>query len=443
MNNAELAKRRDEAIPRGTANAAPIFAAKALNATVWDMDGKEYVDFAGGIGVLNVGHCHPKVTAAVREQAEKFSHTCWHVFMYETYLRLAEKLNSVAPGEFRHKTMFANSGAEAVENAIKIARYYTKRKAIVVFEDSFHGRTLMTMSLTSKVSPYKKGFGPFAPEIYRIPYAYCYRCPIGLQYPKCKAECAKLLEDAFENYVQADDVAAVLVEPVQGEGGFIVPPPEYLGKIKKICDDNGILYISDEIQTGIGRCGKWFAVEHFGVAPDLITSAKSLGAGYPISAVIGRAEVMDAPHPGGLGGTYGGNPVACAAGLAVFDILESEGVLDRAAKIGEKTKTRFLEMQRKYPVIGDVRGLGAMVAMEFVKDSTAKEPASDFTKAYRLKLFENGLANVLAGTHDNVIRCLMPLTIEEEVLDRGLDICEETLAEATGQKVAMAKSVSA
>jgi 4-aminobutyrate aminotransferase / (S)-3-amino-2-methylpropionate transaminase / 5-aminovalerate transaminase len=434
MNNAELTKQRVDAVPRGTSNAVPVFAARAKNAQVWDVDGKEYVDFSSGIGVLNVGHCHPKVVAAVKEQAERLSHTCWHVFMYEPYLHLAEKLNQAAPGDVPYKTMFANSGAEAVENAIKIARSYTKRKAIVVFENAFHGRTLMAMSLTSKISPYKKGFGPFAPEIYRIPYAYCYRCPVGLTYPDCGAKCAELLADAFEKYVQADDVAAVIVEPVQGEGGFIVPPPEYIPKLKAICGAHGILYVSDEIQSGMGRCGKMFAIEQYGVVPDLITTAKSLGSGYPISAVTGRADVMDAPSPGGLGGTYGGNPVACAAGLAVFDIIESEGLLERAMVVGEKVKSRFLEMQTKFPIIGDVRGLGAMVAMELVRDRETKQPAPEVTKTYRLKLFENGLANIVAGTYDNVIRCLVPLTIEDEVLERGLDICEQTLAQVMAQQ---------
>jgi 4-aminobutyrate aminotransferase / (S)-3-amino-2-methylpropionate transaminase / 5-aminovalerate transaminase len=433
MNNQELVSLRMGAVPRGTANAVPIFAARARNAMIWDVDGKEYIDFASGIGCMNVGHCHPKVVEAVKNQAGAFSHTCWHVFMYEPYLNLAQRLNSLAPGSEPHKTMLANSGAEAVENAIKIARYYTKRKSIIAFENGFHGRTLMALTLTSRVRPHKNGFGPFAPEVYRIPYAYCYRCPIQSKYPQCGVACAGLLEEAFDKYVQAEDVAAVVVEPVQGEGGFIVPPLEYLAKLKEICEANGILFISDEIQSGMGRCGKWFAIEHYGVIPDIITAAKSLGCGYPVSAVTGRADVMDAPEPGGLGGTYSGNPVACAAALAVLDVIETEGLLGRAMEIGEKTKARFLDMQARFQAIGDVRGLGAMVAMELVRDRDSKQPATQLARAYRIKLFERGLANMVAGTHENVIRCLMPLTIEDDVLQRGLDICEEALDEVAGQ----------
>ena len=429
MDNAELTAFRASAIPRGVPATAPVYVAKARNAVVTDVEGREYIDFAAGIGVMNVGHCHPKVVAAVKQQADLYSHTCFGLVGYESYLRLAEKLNQRAPGDFPKRTFFLNSGAEAVENAIKIARYATGRKSIIAFEDAFHGRTYMTLSLTSQVSPYKVGFGPYASEIYRIPYAYCYRCPLALTYPSCGCECAGLLQNAFDKQVNADDVAAVIAEPVQGEGGFIVPPPEYMGKIKKICEDRGILLIADEIQTGIGRTGKWFAMEHWGVAPDLMTTAKALGAGFPIAGVTGRQEVMDAVHPSGVGTTFGGNPTACQAGLAVFDIIESEGLLERAAVIGERIRDRFRALQKQYPVIGDVRGIGAMAAMEMVEDPETKKPAGDLAKAFRTKLYENGVVNVGAGTYHNVIRILVPLTIEDSTLARGLDIVEETLVQ--------------
>ena len=429
MTNAELSKLRAEVVPRGVPSTAPVFISKARNAVITDVEGRDYIDFAAGIGVMNVGHCHPRVVAVAKQQAELYSHTCFGLFGYESYLRLGERLNRHAPGSTPKRTFFMNSGAEAVENAVKIARYATGRKSIIAFEDAFHGRTFMTLSLTSQVSPYKVGFGPFAPEVYRIPYAYCYRCPLTLQYPSCGVACAELLNNAFAKLVSPDDVAAVLIEPVQGEGGFIVPPPEYVGKIKKICDQHGILLIADEIQTGIGRTGKWFAMEHWGVEPDIMTTAKALGAGYPIAGITGRVDVMDAPHPSGLGSTFGGNPTACAAGVAVFDIIEEEGLLSRADVIGKRMIGRFKALQEKYPVIGDVRGIGAMAAMELVEDSETKKPAGNLAKAFRMRLYENGVVNVGAGTFHNVIRILVPLTIEDETLDHGLDIIESTFAE--------------
>jgi 4-aminobutyrate aminotransferase/(S)-3-amino-2-methylpropionate transaminase len=435
MDNASLTALRAANIPRGVPATAPVYVAKAKNALVTDVEGREYVDFAAGIGVMNVGHCHPKVVAAVQEQAELYSHTCFGLVGYESYLRLAEKLNQVAPGDSAKRTFFVNSGAEAVENAVKVARYATGRKSIIAFEDGFHGRTYMTLSLTSQVSPYKVGFGPYASDIYRIPYAYCYRCPLNLAYPDCGCECANLLQNAFDKHVAAEDVAAVLAEPVQGEGGFIVPPPEYMGKIKKICEDHGILLIADEIQTGIGRTGKWFAMEHWGVAPDLITTAKALGAGFPIAGITGRQEIMDRVHPSGVGTTYGGNPTACKAGIAVFDIIESEGLLQRATVLGDRIRDRFRALQETYPVIGDVRGIGAMAAIELVEDPTTKKPAGDFAKTFRTALYANGVINVGAGTYHNVVRILVPLTIEDETLARGLDIFEETLAQVSTSAV--------
>lgn len=431
MTNEELTALRSTAVPRGVPATAPVYAAKARNATVTDVEGREYIDFAAGIGVMNVGHCHPKVVEAVKEQAELFSHTCFGLVGYESYIRLADQLNRHAPGDFEKRTFFVNSGAEAVENAIKVARYATKRKSIIAFEDAFHGRTFMTLSLTSQVSPYKVGFGPYASDIYRVPYAYCYRCPLARTYPSCGCECAELLKNAFEKHVNADDVAALIAEPVQGEGGFIVPPPEYMGKIKRICEEHGILLIADEIQTGMGRTGKWFAMEHWGVAPDIMTTAKALGAGFPIAGVTGRQDVMDSVHPSGVGTTYGGNPVACRAGLAVFDIIEGEGLLARAGVIGERIRERFKALQKQYPVIGDVRGIGGMAAMELVEDPITKTPAGDFAKAFRSKLYENGVVNVGAGTFHNVVRFLVPLTIEDSTLAKGLDIVEQTLAQVS------------
>ncbi len=429
MSNAELSALKTEVLPRAVSSVAPVFIAKARNAVITDVEGREYIDFAAGIGVMSVGHCHPKVVEAAKEQAELYSHTCFGLFGYEMYLRLAQNLNERVPGDFPKRTFFMNSGAEAVENAVKIARYATGRKSIIAFDDAFHGRTYMTMSLTSQVNPYKIGFGPFAPEVYRVPYAYCYRCPLGLTHPACGCECAQLLELAFAKSVNPEEVAAVVIEPVQGEGGFIVPPPEYVGKVKRICEAHGILLIADEIQTGMGRTGTWFAMEHWGVAADIVTTAKALGAGFPISGITGRKEIMDSVHPSGVGTTYGGNPTACRAGLAVFDIIESENLLARASMIGQRIKDRFLALQKQYPVIGDVRGLGAMVAMELVEDPETKKPAGDFAKALRLKLYKNGVVNIGAGTYHNVLRVLVPLTIEDITLTRGLDILEETMAE--------------
>jgi len=431
MTNEELKQARDQHVPRGPFNVTNLFAAKAKNAIITDVEGRDYIDFASGIGVMAVGHCHPKVVAAVQDQATKFSHTCFHVVMYEAYIELAKKMNAAAPGSSPKKTMFANSGAEAVENAVKIARYSTGRDAVVAFEDAFHGRTLMTMTLTSKTMPYKKGFGPFAPEVYRLPYAYCYRCPLDLAYPACGVACADLLEDAFKNYVEADEVAAVLAEPVLGEGGFVTPPKEYFSKIKTICENHGILFIADEVQSGFGRTGKMFAIEHWGVEPDIMTTAKALAAGYPLSGITGRADVMDAPHAGGLGGTYGGNPTACRAALAVFDIIEEENLLDRAVVVGDRVRAAFNRLAEDLEVIGDVRGLGAMISMELVTDRATKTPASDLTKALVARSAERGVIMISAGTHGNVIRPLMPLTIELDTLERGLAIVAESLIEVT------------
>jgi 4-aminobutyrate aminotransferase / (S)-3-amino-2-methylpropionate transaminase / 5-aminovalerate transaminase len=427
--SAEVNRLRAEALPKGVVSATTSIIASAKNAIITDTDGKEFIDFAGGIGVMNVGHCHPTVMAAAHAQIDKFAHTSISVFPWESYIRLAARMNEKAPGPTHKRTMFVNSGAEAVENAVKIARAATGRPGIICFQNSFHGRTNLTMGLTSKVTPYKKDFGPFPADIYRIPYAYCYRCPLNLEYPACKAACADLLAQGFENQFQADRVAALIVEPVQGEGGFIAPPPEYHAKLKGTCEEKGILFIADEVQTGFGRTGTLFAMEQYGVEADIMTTAKSIGAGYPLGAITGKAPIMDAPVAGGIGGTYGGNPLACAAGLAVFDIMEEARLPERANEIGRRVRERWTAMQTRFPQIGDIRGLGAMMAMELVTDPRTKKPATALTKAYRVKLYENGLVNVIAGTYDNVIRTLMPLTIEWETLDRGLDIMEKSLAQ--------------
>ena len=423
-----ISELRSKVVTSAYSSGTSCYVESAKGALVRDVDGREFIDFAGGIGVMNVGHSHPKVVAAIKDQAEKFTHTCFMVLPYEAAVLLAEKLCAVTPGSFTKAAVFVNSGAEAVENAVKIARYYTKRPAIITFENAFHGRTLLTLSLTSKVKPYKFGFGPFAPEIYRMPYAYCYRCPFGLKYPSCNVACADYLNEFFISHVAAETTAALIVEPVQGEGGFVTPPPEYFPKLIKICHDNGIVFIDDEIQSGMGRTGKMFAVNHWKVEPDLVTVAKSLAAGMPLSAVIGRKEVMDAVHPSGVGGTYGGNPVACRAALAVLDIIEEENLLQRSEALGKKLRERLDTLQKEYELIGDVRGMGPMLALELVKDRETKEPAAEEAKALVKFCFDKGLILLSCGNFGNVIRTLMPLIIEDDQLERGLAIMEEGFA---------------
>src|SRR6266702_4392591 len=335
-----LAKRRDRAVPRGLSQSTPVYVAKAEDAWLEDVDGNRYVDFAGGIGCINIGHRREAVVAAIREQLDRYLHTCVQVTPYEGYVRLAERMNEVTPGRFRKKTLFVNSGAEAIENAVKIARVHTGRPGIIAFEDAFHGRTMMTLALTSKTHPYKAGFAPFPSDVYRIPYAYCYRCSYSLRYPSCDVFCASHLEDTFKRVVAAEEVAAVIAEPVLGEGGFVVPPKEFFRILIDICHNHGILFIADEVQSGIGRTGKLFASEHYGIEPDIIISAKSLGGGLPLAAVTGRAEVMDAAGVGGLGGTFGGNPLACAAALAALEIIEKDGLLARSTQLGQKFEAR-------------------------------------------------------------------------------------------------------
>lgn len=432
MNGSQTSSRlkelRDGVVPKGPFNVTPFFAQSARGALIYDVEGRELIDFAGGIGVMNVGHSHPRVVAAIREQAEKFTHTCFHIVMYEGYVKLAEKLCGLVPGSFPKMAMFANSGAEAVENAVKVARHYTKRSAVITFANAFHGRTYLAMTLTSKVSPYKFGFGPFMSDVHRMPYAYCYRCPFGLEYPACGVCCADYLKEFFIGNVAPEDTAALVVEPIQGEGGFITPPPEYFSKLLTICRENGIVFIADEIQSGMGRTGKMFAMEHWNIEPDLVTVAKSLAAGMPLSSVVGRREMMDSPQAGGLGGTYGGNPVCCQAALAVLEIFEEENLVQKSEALGRKLKARFDEFGKKFEIVGDVRGKGPMLALELVRDRVTKKPAADEAKALVKFCYEKGLVILSCGNFGNVIRTLMPLVITDEQLERGLAIMEEGLS---------------
>jgi 4-aminobutyrate aminotransferase / (S)-3-amino-2-methylpropionate transaminase / 5-aminovalerate transaminase len=421
----ELMERRREAVPRGVANVTPLFAARTEGAVLTDVDGNRFIDFAGGIGVLNVGANHAAVVEAVREQSLHYLHTCFHVAMYEPYVALAEALNRLAPGEHPKKTVLLNSGAEAVENAVKIARRFTGRPAVVTFTGAFHGRTLLGMSLTAKEATYKHGFGPFAPEIYRLPACDPYRGP--LSDPEAAARYAAR---TVEEEIGADRVAAVIIEPVQGEGGFIVQPPAFLRGLEAFCRRHGILLIADEIQTGFGRTGRLFAVEHAGVLPDLLVTAKSLANGMPLSAVTGRAELMDAPQVGGLGGTYGGNPIACAAALAVIRVMEQERLVERAAAVGEQVLARFRAWQQRFRLVGDARGLGAMCALELVRDRETKEPASEEAGLVARLCYERGLIILRSGHHGQVIRFLAPLAVTDGQLAEGLSILESALADA-------------
>ena len=438
----ELMAARQAAVSAAVYHATPVFAARAHGAVIEDVDGNQLLDFAGGIGVLNVGHTFAPVTEAVREQAGKFTHTCMSVTPFESYVRLAEHMNRLTPGRFAKKTFFVNSGAEAVENAIKLARHFTKRPAIICFDDAFHGRTLGALSVTSKIVPYKNGFGPFLPEIYRIPFAYCYRCAYSLAYPECKLHCAHVLEDVFKRVVSADSVAAVIAEPVLGEGGFVTPPQDYFCALQDICKKHGILFIADEVQSGFGRTGKLFASEWFGVEPDILVAAKSIGGGLPLASVTGRAEIMDQPVPGGLGTTYGGNPLACAAALAVIQEFQSGRLLARSIEIGEAVRARAEKWKAQLPIVGDVRGLGAMRAIELVTDRESRQPAKELTNAVAKYCYEHGLVTITAGTYGNVIRTLMPLVISDAELQEGLDVLEAALHTSMQQHAPRAHAAS-
>jgi 4-aminobutyrate aminotransferase len=422
----ELKTRKAAAVPAGVGSRG-IYVAKAENSELWDVDGRRYVDFAAGIAVLNTGHRHPRVMEAVAQQAQAFAHTCFHVAPYESYVRLAERMNALAPGDFPKKSLFLNSGAEAVENAIKIARYFTKRSAVIAFSGGFHGRTLMTMALTGKVMPYKRGFGPFPAEVYHAEFPQPYH---GVTTEQALAD----LDRLFHGDVDPKSVAAIIIEPVQGEGGFNVAPADFLRALRRLCDEHGIVMIADEVQGGMARTGKMFSIEHSGVVPDLITVAKGLGGGFPLSGVTGRANIMDAAHAGGLGGTYGGNPISIAAAHAVLDVIEAEGLCARAAAVGEKMRTRLLALAKELPCIGDVRGLGAMVAFELVKDLKTKEPDAELTAAVLSHAEARGLILLSCGTAANVVRLLAPLTIPDAVLAEGLDLLAAALRDAYGRE---------
>jgi 4-aminobutyrate aminotransferase/(S)-3-amino-2-methylpropionate transaminase len=418
--SAELAELRSKYVPRGITTAHPVVVDRAQGSELWDVDGRRYIDFAGGIGVMNVGHGHPRIMEAVREQLERATHTSFQVVAYESYLRLAERLCEVAPLPGPKKAIFFSTGAEAIENAVKIARAHTGRPAVISFRGSFHGRTLLALSLTGSVTPYKQNFGPYAAEIYQSPFPYEYR---GWNTDRALAS----LQSLFESEVSPSRVAAVIIEPVLGEGGFVPAPSDFLQRLRELTERHGILLIVDEIQTGFGRTGKFFGIEHSGVKPDLVTVAKSLAAGFPLSGVVGRADVMDAPDPGGLGGTYGGNPIACAAGIAVMDVMRDEKLPERAVRIGSVIEERMQSWAKEHGLVGDVRGMGAMMGMELVRDRGTKEPADKEAAALLGAAREKGLILLRAGTHHNVIRTLMPLTIPDEQLHEGLDMLGSAL----------------
>lgn len=424
-----LLERREGAVPRGVPLSVPIAIVSGENAVVTDADGNRLIDFAGGIGTLNTGHRHPAVVAAAKAQLDRLIHTSFQVAAYEPYIDAAERLNALTPGEFPKKTMFVNSGAEAVENAVKIARIHTGRPAIVCFEHAFHGRTLLGLTLTSKVMPYKKGFGPFAPEVYRLPYPYCYRC----DEPRPEGGCCRASRGRFEalvaSHVDPEAIAAVIIELQLGEGGFVPAPRAFVDMLAAFCRDHGIVLIDDEIQTGFGRTGRMFAAEHYGLAPDLLITAKSLAGGLPLGAVTGRAKIMDASHVGGLGGTFAGNPVALAGAVAVLDLLQRDDVTGKAARLGERLRSRLVALAERCAAIGEVRGLGAMVAIELVKDRKTKEPAKELAGKLQAAALQRGLLLLTAGTYGNVIRILVPLTVEDAVLDEGLIVLERTLTE--------------
>lgn len=427
-----LLERRAQAVPRGVPAVTPIAVVQAEGAVVTDADGNRLIDFGGGIGVVNTGHRHPRVIEAVRNQLERYTHPCFPVSTYEPYVELAERLNALTPGVQAKRTFLVNSGAEAVENAVKIARHFSGRPAVVCFEHAFHGRTNLAMALTSKVSPYKKGFGPFAPEVYRIPFPYCYRCREGAREDGGARRCCLAdrprLEQMFAALVDPESVAAIIIELQLGEGGFVPAPQEYVSELAAFARDHGILIIADEIQTGFGRTGKLFACEHYDLIPDLIVTAKSLAGGFPLAAITGRAEIMEAPQVGGLGGTYGGNPLACVAALAVLDVMEAENIPARAARMGERVRARFCRWATRYECIGDVRGLGAMIGLELVRNRRDKEPAKELTSALLTAALQRGLILLSAGTYGNIIRVLAPLTTPEEILEEGLDVMEQSLA---------------
>lgn len=423
-DNAALMARRTAAIPRGIGNAHAIFAERALNSEIWDVEGKRYIDFCAGIAVVNTGHCHPKVVAAVKAQMEHFTHTCFQVVAYEHYVELAERLNKLAPGSTPKKTFFMNTGAEAVENAVKVARAATGRSGIVAFTGAFHGRTMFSVALTGKVDPYKKGFGPFPAEIFHVPFPH----PL---HGVSEDDSIQALHTLFKNDIEASRVAAIFIEPVQGEGGYIPASNDFIRRLRALCNEYGILLVLDEVQTGVGRCGKMFAHEHAGIEADIITLAKGLGGGFTLSAIIGKAEIMDAASPGGLGSTYAGNPITVAAAHAVLDVMDEEQIFARSMAIGEKLRNRFNAMKSKFNFITEVRGLGAMTGVEFCHDNDPHKPAADIANALKTEAAKRGLLLLNCGIYGNVLRVMVPLTISDAILDEGMDILEASLKAVT------------
>lgn len=424
-SNAEFTARREAATPRGVSVAYPVYADRAENAELWDVEGNRFIDFAGGIAVLNVGHRHPKVIAAVRDQLDKFTHTCFQVAPYEGYVELAERLNALAPFKGPAKTVFFTTGAEATENAVKISRAHTGRSAVIAFTGAFHGRTMLSMAMTGKTLPYKKKFGPMPNEIFHVPF------PVA-EHGVSVQDSLRAIEFLFRADVEPSRVACIIIEPVQGEGGFYPAPTELLVALRKLCDEHGIVLVADEVQTGFARTGRIFGIEHSGVEPDLVTVAKSLGGGFPISGVIGRAEIMDAADPGGIGGTYAGSPVSCAAALAVLDVIAEEKLLDRANTIGERIKARVAKIATRNDVVPvtAIRGPGAMIGFDIVKSRGSYEPDAEATKRVTAAAIDAGLILLSCGVFGNVIRVLVPLTVSDAVLDEGLDKLEAALAAA-------------
>jgi len=421
LSNAVLMARRNAAVARGVGQAHEIFVSRAANAEVWDVEGRRYIDFAGGIAVLNTGHCHPEISAAVKAQVDLYSHTCFQVLAYEPYVELAERLNALAPGEFAKKSIFLSTGAEAVENAVKIARAHTRRPGVIAFNGGYHGRTMMTLGLTGKVAPYKLGFGPFPGEVFHALY------PNALHGVSVD-DALHSVELLFKNDIEPERVAAFILEPVQGEGGFYVAPNDFVEGLRALADRHGILIIADEVQTGAGRTGTWFASEQWPVAPDLITTAKSMAGGFPISGVVGRAEVMDAPAPGGLGGTYAGSPIGCAAALAVLKVFDDEQLLARSRALGERLTAGLRRIAAEVPAIGDVRGLGAMVAVELFEAGDTARPDAALTRQVVAEAARRGLILLSCGTYGNVIRVLVPLTASDLLVDEGLALLADSFA---------------
>ncbi|MFC2063118.1 aspartate aminotransferase family protein [Chloroflexota bacterium] len=430
--SAELLSLRNQYVPKAVFQTVPVFIARGSGVIVEDVDGNEYLDFAAGISALNIGHCHEKVIAEVKEQLYKYSHTSFNVLMYEPYVQLAKKLTEITPGGFTKQVLLKNSGAEAVDDAVKIARAYSGKKGIICFEGSYHGRTQLATALTSQVKYYKFGFDPFDPYVHRFPFPYGYRAPFGINEEEYATYCIEKIEDSFKNYLANEDIAAVIFEPYQGEGGFVFPPSLFVKGLREICDKYSLIMIADEIQSGMGRTGRTWAIEHFDVIPDILVTSKSLGGGTVISAVVSKKMLVDSINIGGLGGTFGGNPLSCVAALKSIEILHEDKLLDRVRKLGKYAKERLMTMKEKHPIIGDVRGIGLALAIELVKDCFSKDPASEETKEILRKCHEHGLIIMPCGPFKNIIRMMPPLVISRDELEKGLDILENAVSDVNG-----------